>query len=151
MQPVKVVIADDDALTRLDLRLALEEMGHRVIGEAEDGQTAAALARTLRPDLLILDIRMPHLSGLDAARLARHDNLAPVVLLTGYADEEMLAQADAAGVVAYLRKPLRPEDLPPAIAIALGRFRERRALEAEVAALRETMEARKVVGRAKPC
>jgi AmiR/NasT family two-component response regulator len=149
MDSVKVVIADDDALIRLDLRITLEEMGHRVIGEAEDGRQAVSLARTLRPDLMILDVLMPQMDGLDAARLIRSESLAPVMLLTGYAEDEMVARADAAGVLAYLRKPFRKEDLGPALAITLGRFRERRQLESEVEALKDKMEARKVVGRAK--
>ncbi len=149
MQPVKVVIADDDALVRLDLKLALEELGHRVLGEAEDGQQAVFLARTLQPDLLILDVMMPKLDGLDVARAARQENLAPVALLTAYSDDLIMERADDAGVLAYLRKPFRKEDLAPAIAIALGRDRERRGLEAEIEDLKGKMEARKVVGRAK--
>lgn len=149
MEPVKVVIADDDPLTRLDLRQSLEDIGVRVLGEAEDGREALTLTRALHPDLLILDIRMPQMDGLEAARAARGENLAPVMLLTGYAEEDMVAQADAAGVLAYLRKPFRKEDLGPAIAIALGRHRERQALEDDVEALKEKMEARKLVGRAK--
>lgn len=149
MQPVKVVIADDDALVRLDLKLALEELGHRVLGEAEDGQQAVFLARTLQPDLLILDVMMPKLDGLDVARAARQENLAPVALLTAYSDAAIMERADDAGVLAYLRKPFRKEDLAPAIAIALGRDRERRSLEAEIKDLQDKMEARKLVGRAK--
>ncbi len=149
MQDVKVVIADDDPLIRLDLRHSLEGLGLRVLGEAEDGRQALGLARTLRPDLLILDIMMPQMDGLEAARLARQEGLAAVMLLTGYAEEDMIAQADAAGVLAYLRKPFRTEDLGPAVAIALGRHRERQALETDVEDLRDKMEARKLVGRAK--
>ncbi len=148
-EPVKVVIADDDPLTRLDLRHSLEDLGLRVLGEAEDGRQALALARTLHPDLMILDIMMPQMDGLEAARLVRSEQLAAVVLLTGYAEEDMIAKADAAGVLAYLRKPFRPEELGPALAIALGRHRERQALESDVESLKETMEARRLVGRAK--
>ena len=149
MQPLSVVIADDDALTRMDLRLALEAAGHRVLGEAEEGMQALHLARTLRPGLLILDVMMPNLDGLDVARAARREGLAPTLLLTAYADDALIARADDAGVLAYLRKPFRREDLAPAMTIALGRDRERRSLEAEIEGLKETMEARKVVGRAK--
>lgn len=149
MQPVRVVIADDDALVRLDLKIALEELGHRVLGEAEDGQQAVFLARTLQPDLLILDVMMPKLDGLDVARAARQEKLAPVALLTAYSDETLMERADDAGVLAYLRKPFRKEDLAPAIAIALGRDRDRRSLEAEIEDLKDKMEARKLVGRAK--
>ena len=149
MEPVRVVIADDDPLTRLDLRHSLESLGLRVLGEAEDGRQALALTRSLRPDLLILDIMMPQMDGLEAARLVRSEQLAAVVLLTGYAEEDMIAKADAAGVLAYLRKPFRPEELGPALAIALGRHRERQALESDVESLKEKMEARKLVGRAK--
>ena len=149
MEPIKVVIADDDPLTRLDLRRSLEHIGLRVLGDAGDGREALALTRALHPNLLILDIMMPQMDGLEAARVARSEGLAPVMLLTGYAEEDMVAQADAAGVLAYLRKPFRQEDLGPAIAIALGRHRERQALEDDVEALKEKMEARKLVGRAK--
>ncbi len=147
--PVRVVIADDDPLTRLDLRHALTGLGMQVLGEAEDGRQALSLARILRPDLLILDIMMPQMDGLDAARIARAEQLGAVMLLTGYAEDDMIARADAAGVLAYLRKPFRTEELGPAIAISLGRYRERQALETDVEDLREKMEARKVVGRAK--
>ncbi len=148
-EPIKVILADDDPLTRLDLRHALETLGLRVLGEAEDGRQALSLARTLRPDLLILDIMMPQMDGLDAARIVRAEGLGAVMLLTGYAEEDMIARADAAGVLAYLRKPFRTEELGPSIAIALGRYRERQALETDVEDLKEKMEARKIVGRAK--
>lgn len=146
---VKVVIADDDPLTRLDLRVTLEALGHRVIGEAEDGRQALTLARSLRPDLVILDVVMPRMGGLEAARAVRDEDLAPVMLLTAFSEADMVARADTAGVLAYLRKPFRKEDLPPALAIALGRHRERRSLEAEVGDLKDKMESRKTVGRAK--
>lgn len=146
---LKVVIADDDPLIRLDLRHCLEALGALVLAEAEDGQQAVALTRVLRPDLVILDIMMPQMDGLEVARLLRGESLAAVMLLSGYAEEDMVAQADAAGVLAYLRKPFRSEDLSPAISIALGRHRERQALEADIEDLREKMEARKIVGRAK--
>jgi len=148
-EPVKVVIADDDPLIRLDLRHALNGLGMQVLGEAEDGRQALSLARSLRPDLLILDVMMPQMDGLEAARVARAEQLGAVMLLTGYAEDDMIARADAAGVLAYLKKPFRTDELGPAIAISLGRYRERQALEFDVEDLKEKMEARKVVGRAK--
>lgn len=149
LEGARVVLADDDPLTRLDLRHSLEGLGVRVLGEAEDGRQALALARSLRPDLLLLDIMMPLVDGLEAARVARDEHLAAVVLLTGYAEEDMVQKADDAGVLAYLRKPFRPEGLGPALALALGRHRERLALEAQIEDLQGKMEARKLVGRAK--
>lgn len=148
-ETVRVILADDDPLTRLDLRRSLEILGVAVIGEAEDGKQALALARALHPDLIILDIMMPQMDGLEAARIARSEHLGAVMLLTAYAEDDMVARADAAGVLAYLRKPYRQEDLAPAITIALGRYRERQALESDVEDLKERMEARKLVGRAK--
>ena len=149
MEAVKVIIADDEPLTRLDLKATLEALGHRVIGEAEEGRQVVALARSLRPDLVILDIMMPGLSGLEVAQALYQENLAPVILLTGYAEDDMVARADAAGVLAYLRKPFRKEDLPPAIVLALGRHRERRLLTEEIESLKDKIEARKLMGRAK--
>jgi len=149
MESLKVLIADDEPLTRLDLRVSLQELGVDVIGEAEDGRQAVELSRSLHPDLVIMDVMMPQMDGLEAARVLREQRLAPVMLLTGYADDEMVARADAAGVMAYVRKPFRKEELLPSIAIAMGRHRERRILEQEIDALKEKMEARKIVGRAK--
>jgi AmiR/NasT family two-component response regulator len=149
MESLKVLIADDEPLTRLDLRVSLQELGVDVIGEAEDGKQAVELSRSLHPDLVIMDVMMPQMDGLEAARVLREQRLAPVMLLTGYADDEMVARADAAGVMAYVRKPFRKDELLPSIAIAMGRHRERRILEQEIDALKEKMEARKIVGRAK--
>jgi len=149
MESLKVLIADDEPLTRLDLRVSLQELGVDVIGEAEDGKQAVELSRSLHPDLVIMDVMMPQMDGLEAARLLREQRLAPVMLLTGYADDEMVARADAAGVMAYVRKPFRKDELLPSIAMVMGRHRERRILEQEIDALKEKMEARKIVGRAK--
>jgi len=149
MESLKVLIADDEPLTRLDLRVSLQELGVDVIGEAEDGRQAVELSRSLHPDLVIMDVMMPQMDGLEAARVLREQRLAPVMLLTGYADDEMVARADAAGVMAYVRKPFRKDELLPSIAIAMGRHRERRILEQEIDGLKEKMEARKIVGRAK--
>lgn len=149
MENVKVVIADDDSITRFDLKLALTEMGLSVIGEAADGKQAIDLVRALKPDLAIFDIMMPNIDGLQAAQTVRDEHLAPVMLLSGFGEDDMVAKADSAGVLAYLCKPFRKEQLGPAIAIALGRHRERLNLETEIGSLKEKMEARKVVGRAK--
>ena len=149
MEHARVVFADDDPITRMDLRVTLEDLGLVVLGEAEDGRQAVDLVRSLRPDLAILDVMMPQMDGLEAARIIRAEDLAPVMLLTGYAEEDMVTKADAAGVLAYVRKPFRKEDLMPAIAITLGRYRERHDLELEIESLKEKMESRKVVGRAK--
>jgi AmiR/NasT family two-component response regulator len=149
MASLKVLIVDDEPLTRMDLKVTFQELGVDVIGEAEDGKQAVDMSRSLHPDLVVMDVMMPRMDGLEAARVIRHEQLAPVMLLTGYADEDMLARADAAGVFAYVRKPFRKDDLLPAMAIALGRHREQRVLELEIDALKEKMEARKIVGRAK--
>jgi two-component system, response regulator PdtaR len=149
MEPVKVLIAEDDPLTRLDLRIALSDLGLSVVGEAEDGRQAVNLVRSLKPDLVIADIMMPQMDGLELAQIIRNEHLAAVMLLTGYAEEDMVAKANSAGVLAYLSKPFRKEDLPQSISIALGRYRERLSLESEVEELKQKMEARKLVGRAK--
>lgn len=149
MESLKVVIADDEPLTRMDLRVVLQELGVDVIGEAEDGKQAVEISKSLSPDLVIMDIMMPQMDGLEAARVLREQRIAPVMILTGFADTEMLARADAAGVLAYVRKPFRKDDLMPSIAMAVGRSRERRLLENEIEGLKEKMEARKIVGRAK--
>ncbi|MGO8673296.1 MAG: ANTAR domain-containing response regulator [Capsulimonadaceae bacterium] len=149
MEHLKVLIAEDEPITRMDLRITLQDLGVEVLGEAENGKQAVDLSRSLRPDLVIMDIMMPHMDGLEAARLLRQDQIAPVILLTGYADEDMILQANDAGVQAYVRKPFRRDDMMPALTIALGRYREKRVLEREIEDLKEKMEARKIVGRAK--
>ena len=149
VEQAKLLIADDESLVRLDLRRLLTEMGHEVVGEAENGQQALGLARSLRPDAVILDLVMPHLSGVAVARTLLAERVAPVLVLTGYPQTENIEQANEAGVLAFLAKPFRREDLEPAIAIVLSRFREMVALENEVQNLNERMEARKLVGRAK--
>jgi AmiR/NasT family two-component response regulator len=149
MESLKVLVVDDEPITRMDLRVTLEATGVEVVGEAGDGKQAVEMSRSLHPDLVIMDVMMPNMDGLDAARVLKQEHLAPVVLLTGYAEEDMITRADAAGVIAYIRKPFRKEDLVPAMSIALARHREREDLEREIDALKEKMEARKVVGRAK--
>jgi response regulator NasT len=145
-----LLIADDEPLVRLDLRDLLTRNGHTVVGEASSGEEALALARSLRPDAVILDVVLPHhLSGLDVARALGGGRIAPVVVVTGHANPEVVEKANEAGVLGFLCKPFRPEDLLPAIAIAIARFQELVALESEIRSLSERMEARKLVGRAK--
>jgi two-component system, response regulator PdtaR len=149
MQQCSVLIADDDAVIRMDLKAMLEEIGHSVVGEADNGETACYLARSLKPDLIILDIMMPKMSGLDAASAINQERLAPVLLLTAYSEAPMIEQATQAGVLAYLVKPFRKQELQPAIEIAVSRYRELAALEGELDSLQDQMETRKIVGKAK--
>jgi response regulator NasT len=144
-----VLIAEDEALIRLDLREMLVEEGYDVVGEAADGETAVRLAEELRPDLVILDIKMPIMDGLAAAEKIAGAKIAPVVILTAFSQRELVERARAAGAMAYLVKPFQKSDLVPAVEIALSRFSEAAALEAEVASLHERLETRKAVERAK--
>jgi response regulator NasT len=146
---LRVVIADDEAVIRMGLRTMLEERGYRVVGEAGDGARLLDLVAKLRPDLVFLDIKMPGLDGLAAAeRLAEKDRV-PVIVLTAYGDRSLVERAQRAGVMGYLMKPLREADLAPAIELALARFRDLEALTEEVTDLRDTLETRKLVERAK--
>jgi two-component system, response regulator PdtaR len=147
--PFRVVIAEDEALIRLDLKEMLEEEGYEVAGEAGDGETAVKLAAELRPDLVILDVKMPVLDGLSAAEQIAADRIAPVVILTAFSQRELVDRARDAGAMAYLVKPFTKADLVPAIEMAGSRFQELRALEAEVGSLRDRLEVRKLLDRAK--
>jgi two-component system, response regulator PdtaR len=149
MQQGRVLIADDDAVIRMDLKAMLEEIGHEVVGEADNGETACYLARSIKPDLVLLDIMMPKMNGLEAAARINQERIAPVLLLTAYSEAPMIEQATRAGVLAYLVKPFRKQELQPAIEIAMARYRELAALEGEVEGLQDQMETRKTVGRAK--
>jgi response regulator NasT len=144
-----VLIAEDEALIRLDLREMLIEEGYDVVGEAADGETAVLLAEDLRPDLVILDIKMPIMDGLAAAEKIAGAGIAPVVILTAFSQRDLVERARAAGAMAYLVKPFQKSDLVPAIEIALSRYSEVAALEAEVASLHERLETRKAIERAK--
>jgi two-component system, response regulator PdtaR len=145
----RLIIADDESLVRTDLREALTELGYLVVGEVGDGQSAVNMARELEPDVVVMDIKMPGLDGIDAARILTQEKIAPVVLLTAYSQSDLIERATEAGVVGYLVKPFRETDLPPAIELAKARFGEFRALEAEVDNLAEALETRKKVERAK--
>jgi response regulator NasT len=146
---MRVVIAEDEALIRLDLREMLQEEGFDVVGEAADGEQAVALATELQPDLVICDIKMPKLDGIQAAAQITEARIAPVVMLTAFSQRDLVERARDAGAMAYLVKPFQKRDLLPAIEMATSRFAEIRALEAEVTDLRERLEARKVIERAK--
>jgi response regulator NasT len=148
-QSRRVLIAEDEALIRLDLREMLVEEGYDVVGEAGDGETAVRLAEELKPDLVIMDIKMPIMDGLAAAEKIAGARLAPVVILTAFSQRELVERARAAGAMAYLVKPFQKSDLVPAVEIAVSRFAELAVLEDEVATLTERLETRKVVERAK--
>jgi response regulator NasT len=145
----RIIIADDESLIRLDLREMLTHLGYDVIGEAGDGRTAMDLARRLRPDLLIMDIKMPDLDGISAAEELTRERIAPVVLVTAYSDQELVERAREAGVVGYVVKPFREAELMPVIELSRARFEEFRMLEREVGSLKDALETRKLVERAK--
>jgi response regulator NasT len=147
--PFHVVIAEDEALIRLDLREMLEEEGYVVAGEASDGEMAVQLAEQLRPDLVIMDVKMPGLDGISAAERITASQLAPVVILTAFSQRDLVQRASEAGAMAYLIKPFTKADLVPAIEVAASRFAEIAALNAEAAGLRERLEVRKLLDRAK--
>ena len=146
---IRVVIAEDEAIIRLDLRETLEEEGYEVVGECGRGDRAVELVRELRPDLAILDIKMPHLDGLEAARLIGEERICGVLMLTAFSQREVIEEARDAGALAYLVKPYQKSDLIPAMEVAIGRFRELQQLSGEVDSLAAQLEARKVIDRAK--
>ena len=145
----RVVIAEDEALIRMDLAEMLGEEGYDVVGQAGDGQRAIELARDLRPDLVILDVKMPVLDGIAAAEVIAAERIAPVVILTAFSQRDLVARARDAGAMAYLVKPFQRGDLVPAIEMAVSRYAEMSVLEQEVADLQESLATRKAVDRAK--
>ncbi len=149
MDSLRILIADDESIIRLDLKKILESMGHKVVAEASDGQKAVELAHANEIDLAILDIKMPEIDGLDVAKILTEEKIAPVLLLTAYSQQDLVDRAKDAGVFAYLVKPFKEADLLPAIEIALSRYREMEALEKEVGDLSDKLETRKLVDRAK--
>ncbi|MFJ9947433.1 ANTAR domain-containing response regulator [Kitasatospora sp. NPDC091207] len=148
-QITRIVIAEDEALIRLDLKEMLEEEGYTVVGEAGDGATAVRLVQELRPDLAILDVKMPVLDGLSAAEQIHEAHLAPVLMLTAFSQRELVDRARDAGAMAYIVKPFSKSDLVPAIEMAVSRYTEMRTLEEEIADLTQRLETRKLVDRAK--
>ena len=145
----RVLVAEDEALIRLDLKEMLEEEGYAVVGEAADGEQAVEMAGRLRPDLVILDVKMPKLDGIAAAERIAGERVAPVVILTAFSQRDLVERAREAGAMAYLVKPFQKKDLVPTIEMATSRFAEIVALEQEVSGLHERLEARKTVERAK--
>jgi len=145
----RVLVAEDEALIRLDLKEMLEEEGYDVVGEAADGEEAVEMADRLRPDLVILDVKMPKLDGIAAAERIAGERVAPVVILTAFSQRDLVERAREAGAMAYLVKPFQKKDLVPTIEMATSRFAEIVALEQEVGGLQERLEARKAVERAK--
>ena len=146
---IRVVIAEDEAIIRMDLRETLVEEGYEVVGETGRGDDAVRLVRDLRPDLAILDVKMPGMDGLEAAGIIAREKLCGVLMLTAFSQREVIEQARDAGALAFLVKPFQRSDLVPAIEVAIGRFRELRDLTGEIDSLGEQLEARKLVDRAK--
>jgi response regulator NasT len=149
MEPLRILIADDESIRLMSLRKQLAALGHRVVGEASSGEQAVALAEATQPDLAILDIKMPVLDGIEAAQQITAARPIPIILLTAYNETELVERAAQASIAAYLMKPVAEEDLLPAITLALRRFRQFEALRREVSDLREALEARKLIERAK--
>jgi len=147
-EPLKVVVAEDEGLIRMDIVATLNESGYEVVGEAADGEEAVKLATELRPDLIVMDIKMPKLDGISAAEKIAELKI-PVVLLTAFSQSDLVKRAAEAGAMAYVTKPFKPTDLLPALQIALSRHEEITALESEIADITERLETRKLMDRAK--
>ncbi len=146
---LRVIVVEDETIIRLDLKERLESAGHQVIGEAGDGTSALQMARELRPDLVVMDVKMPGLDGVDAAKILTEERVAPVVLVTAHGERELIQRASEAGVIAYVLKPLRDSDLESAIDVALTRYGEFKEMSRNVSDLTEQLETRKSVERAK--
>ena len=149
MEQPRVVVADDESIVRMDLREMLESLGYLVVGEAGDGESAVHLSRELKPNIVVMDIKMPGMDGIEAGRILTEERIAPVLLLTAYSQQDLVERAKEAGVMAYIVKPFNEADLAPAIEVALQRWDEFRSLEKEVEDLKEALETRKLVDRAK--
>jgi AmiR/NasT family two-component response regulator len=149
MEALKIVIADNESIIRMDLKELLEEAGHTVVGEAADGVKAIDLARRHKPDLVIMDIKMPEMDGITAAKIIANEKIAPVLLLTAFSQKEIVDKAKDSGVLAYLVKPVKEANLFPAIEIALSRWQEYAELERELEEVKTSLETRKILDRAK--
>lgn len=148
-QQLRLVIADDESIIRMNLKETLVGLGYLVVADAGDGVSAVNLAKELKPDLVIMDIKMPKLDGIQAAKILTEEKIAPVLLLTAYSDRELVERAREAGVVNYIVKPFREAELLPAIEIALARYAEFSEMDKQIVDLKETLETRKLVERAK--
>lgn len=144
-----VVVAEDEALIRLDIVEILKDQGFNVVAETDNGKTAVELAQKHRPDLVLMDVKMPIVDGITAAEEIAKEQIAPVVLLTAFSQKELVDRAVDAGAMAYVVKPFTPNDLIPAIEVAMSRYEQIRALEKEVGTIRDQFETRKLVDRAK--
>lgn len=149
LNKLKILLADDEAILRLDLREMLTDAGHEIVGEAANGEEAVRLARALKPEFIIMDVKMPIMDGLTAAKIIANEGLAPVLLLTAYSQQDIVEKASEAGVIAYLVKPIREEQLFPAMEIAAKRFREMQNLNTGLQQLKDSLETRKLLDRAK--
>ncbi|HWR40023.1 MAG TPA: response regulator, partial [Patescibacteria group bacterium] len=149
MEALRIVIADNESIIRMDLKELLEEAGHEVIGQAMDGLRAVELARKYRPDLVIMDIKMPEMDGITAATIISDEKLAPVLLLTAFSQKEIVDKAKDSGVLGYLVKPVKEANLFPAMEIAISRFQEFMELERELEDVKKSLETRKILDRAK--
>lgn len=149
MDKLKIVIADNESIIRMDLKEILEEAGHDVVGEAVNGKKAVELARKYHPDLVIMDIKMPEMDGIAAAKIIDDERIAPVLLLTAFSQADVVEKAKHSGVLAYLVKPVREDNLFPAMQIALTRFKEIQQLELELDNAKNSLEMRKILDRAK--
>lgn len=149
MSRLRVLVADDDPIIRLDLKQMLANLGYEVVAEAGDGNEAVLLARSVKPDVCVLDVRMPERDGISAVAELVSEGIAAAILLTAYSDQELVQKATQAGAFAYLIKPFKPQDLPPAIEVAVSRFRQTQALHKQVHELNQRLEARRIIERAK--
>ncbi|MDR3566062.1 MAG: response regulator [Negativicutes bacterium] len=149
MQTLRIVVADNESIIRMDLKELLEEAGHTVVGEAADGVKAIELTRKHKPDLVIMDIKMPEMDGIAAAKIISAEKIAPVLLLTAFSQKEIVEKAKDSGVLAYLVKPVKEANLFPAIEIALSRFQEFAELGRELEDVKNSLETRKMLDRAK--
>ncbi|MCD7975152.1 MAG: response regulator [Phascolarctobacterium sp.] len=149
LKKLRILLADDEAILRLDLREMLTEVGHEIAGEAVNGEEAVNMTRSLKPDFIIMDVKMPGMDGISAAEIIAAENIAPVLLLTAYSQQDIVDKAKNAGVIGYLVKPVREEQLFPAMEIAVSRFAEIQTLNKEVGNLKESLETRRLLDRAK--